>query len=50
MGKIRVRVKAPFGEIVVEGESAQEILKTIKANTINNEMITVNNSDAFIVN
>lgn len=30
MGKIRVRVKAPFGEIFVEGESAQEILKTLK--------------------
>ena len=30
MGKIRVRVKAPFGEIVVEGESAQEILNTLK--------------------
>ena len=30
MGKIRVRVKAPFGEIVVEGDSAQEILKTLK--------------------
>ena len=30
MGKIRVRVKAPFGEIVVEGENAQEILKTLK--------------------
>ena len=30
MGKIRVRVKAPFGEIVVEGESVQEILKTLK--------------------
>lgn len=30
MGKIRVRVKALFGEIVVEGESAQEILKTLK--------------------
>jgi hypothetical protein len=30
MGKIRVRVKAPFGEIVIEGESAQEILKTLK--------------------
>ena len=30
MGKIRVRVKAPFGEIIVEGESAQEILKTLK--------------------
>jgi hypothetical protein len=30
MGKIWVRVKAPFGEIVVEGESAQEILKTLK--------------------
>jgi len=31
MGKIRVRVKAPFGEVVVEGESAQEILKTLKS-------------------
>lgn len=30
MGKIRVRVNAPFGEIVIEGESAQEILKTLK--------------------
>jgi hypothetical protein len=30
MGKIRVRVKASFGEIVVEGESAQEILSTLK--------------------
>jgi len=31
MGKLRVRVKASFGEIVVEGESAQEILKTLKS-------------------
>ena len=30
MAKVRVRVKAPFGEIVIEGESAQEILKTLK--------------------
>jgi len=30
MGKIRVRVKAPFGEIVVEGDSPQEILTTLK--------------------
>ncbi|HDQ05308.1 MAG TPA: hypothetical protein ENN36_01120 [Candidatus Bathyarchaeota archaeon] len=30
MAKVRVRIKAPFGEIVVEGESAQEILKTLK--------------------
>lgn len=30
MPKVRVRVKAPFGEIDVEGESAQEILKTLK--------------------
>ena len=30
MAKIRVRVKAPFGEIVVEGDSAQEILTTLK--------------------
>lgn len=30
MGKIRVRVKAPFGEIVIEGENAQEILNSLK--------------------
>ena len=30
MAKVRVRVKAPFGEVVVEGESAQEILKILK--------------------
>jgi hypothetical protein len=30
MAKVRVRVKAPFGEIVVEGDSAQEILTTLK--------------------
>ncbi|MDG6223641.1 MAG: hypothetical protein IAX21_10470 [Candidatus Bathyarchaeota archaeon] len=30
MGKIRVRVKAPFGEVVIEDESAEEILKTLK--------------------
>jgi hypothetical protein len=30
MGKIRVRVKAPFGEVVIEGEKAQEILETLK--------------------
>jgi hypothetical protein len=30
MGKIRVRVKEPFGEIVIEGDSAQEILNTLK--------------------
>ena len=30
MGKIRVRVKATFGEIVIEGDSAQEILTTLK--------------------
>ena len=30
MGKIRVRVKAPFGEIFVEGENAQEILETLE--------------------
>ena len=30
MGKIRVRIKAPFGEIVVEGDSAQEILSTLE--------------------
>jgi len=30
MGKIRVQIKASFGEIVVEGESPQEILQTLK--------------------
>lgn len=30
MGKIRVQIKASFGEIVVEGESPQEILETLK--------------------
>jgi predicted transcriptional regulator len=30
MGKIRVQIKAPFGEIVVEGDNAPEILATLK--------------------
>jgi hypothetical protein len=30
MAKIRVRVKTPFGEIVVEGDSVQEILTILK--------------------
>jgi hypothetical protein len=30
MGKIRVQIKAPFGEIFVEADSAQEILATLK--------------------
>lgn len=30
MGKIRVQIKAPFGEIVLEGENAQEILETLR--------------------
>ncbi len=30
MTKIRVLVKAPFGEIIIEGDSAQEILTTMK--------------------
>ena len=30
MGKIRVQIKASFGEIVVEGESPQEILETLR--------------------
>jgi len=30
MGKIRVRIKAPFGEIVLEGDNAQEILETLR--------------------
>ena len=31
MAKVRVRVKAPFGEIVLEGDTAQEILSTLKS-------------------
>ena len=30
MGNIRVRNKAPFGEIIIEEENAQEIIKTLK--------------------
>lgn len=30
MGKIQAKIKTPFGEIIVEGESAQEILETLK--------------------
>jgi len=30
MGKIRVQIKTPFGEIVVEGDSAQEILAMLR--------------------
>jgi hypothetical protein len=30
MVKVRIRIKAPFGEIIVEGESTQEILKMLK--------------------
>jgi len=30
MGKIQVKIKTPFGEIIVDGESAQEILETLK--------------------
>jgi len=30
MGKIRVQIKAPFGEIVLEGDNAQEILETLR--------------------
>ncbi|MGD0160561.1 MAG: hypothetical protein ABSB89_09735 [Candidatus Bathyarchaeia archaeon] len=31
MNKIEVRVKTPFGEVVVEAENAQEILKILEA-------------------
>ena len=31
MGRIRVQIKAPFGEIVVEGDTPQEILETLRA-------------------
>ena len=30
MGKILVKVKAPFGEVVIEGENAQEILNSLR--------------------
>jgi predicted transcriptional regulator len=30
MGKIQAKIKTPFGEIIVEGENAQEILETLK--------------------
>ncbi len=30
MKRIEARIKTPFGEIVIEGESAQEILKTLE--------------------
>jgi len=30
MGKIRVEIKTSFGQIVVEGDTAEEILKTMK--------------------
>lgn len=30
MGKIRVQIKAPFGEVVLEGDTAQEILETLR--------------------
>jgi hypothetical protein len=30
MGKVKVRIKASFGEIVVEGESPQEVLKMLE--------------------
>ena len=30
MGKILVKVKAPFGEVVIEGENAKDILNSLK--------------------
>ncbi|UCE15550.1 MAG: hypothetical protein JSV12_06665 [Candidatus Bathyarchaeota archaeon] len=30
MGKIQVKIKTPFGEIVLEGDNAQEILETLR--------------------
>ena len=30
MGKVEARIKTPFGEIVVEGESAQEVLSVLE--------------------
>lgn len=31
MGSIRVRVKTPFGDIIVEGESPQEVLRVLES-------------------
>jgi hypothetical protein len=31
MGKIKARVKTPFGEIVVEGDNPQEVLSTVES-------------------
>jgi len=31
MGRIQVQIKAPFGEILVEGNTPQEILETLRA-------------------
>lgn len=31
MGRIQVQIKAPFGEIVVHGDTPQEILETLRA-------------------
>lgn len=31
MGRIQVQIKAPFGEILVEGNNPQEILETLRA-------------------
>ena len=31
MSKVEARIKTPFGEIVIEGESAQDVLKTLEA-------------------
>jgi len=30
MGKVKVKLKTPFGEIVVEGEDAEEILRMLE--------------------
>jgi len=30
MGKFQVRIKAPFGEIVIEADNPQEVLETLK--------------------
>lgn len=38
MGKIQVQIKTPFGEIIVEGDTAQEILATLK--TMSPEFMT----------
>ena len=31
MSKVEVRIKTPFGEITIEGENPQEVLRTLES-------------------